>query len=148
MLAGAIILIVVLVIVSVLVLTWPFIKRFRARKDFFSHAYHITYDLAKDRDYYLINDVRLAIDTKVIHFDHIIFGEKYIYCIGNMFSKGSLSGKFSDAQWRLYDDMGSMNYVKNPLLLHKTRVDYLKSAIKAEDLLIGYCLQILNPMVA
>lgn len=139
MLVGAIIFVTLLVIASTLILVWPFIKQLRAKKEFFSREYHILYDIARDKDYYLINAVQLDIDTKKIHFDHILFGEKYIYCIGNYFSKGSISGNFSDHKWFLYEPNGKTSHIKNPLLLHKTRIDYLQSAIKAEDIIIGLC---------
>lgn len=111
----AIILVVVLVIISILILAWPYLKRLRTRKDFFNREYRIVYDIARDKDYYLINTVKLDIDTKTIHFDHILFGEKYIYCIGNYFHKGAISGKFSDNQWFSYESLTKTTHVKNPL---------------------------------
>lgn len=139
MLVGAIVLISVLVIVSALVLLWPYIIKLRSKKDFFNRAYRITYSLARDKDYYIINDVELVIENKKIHFDHILFGEKYIYCIGNNYRDGNVSGKYSDNQWFLYKSNGKTEYIKNPLLLHTTRIEYLKSALKAEDILLGVC---------
>ena len=139
MLVGAIILVISLIIASTLILLWPYMKMLRSRKDFFKREYKTVYEIAKDKDFYLINNVQLNIDTKVIHFDHILFGEKYIYCIGNYFCKGSISGKFSDSKWFLYKNFSKTEHIKNPLLLHKTRIDYLQSAIKAEDIIIGLC---------
>ena len=139
MLVGAIVLISVLVIVSTLVLLWPYIMKLRSKKDFFNRAYRTTYSLARDKDYYIINDVELVIENKKIHFDHILFGEKYIYCIGNNYRDGNISGKYSDNQWFLYKANGKTEYIKNPLLLHSTRIEYLKSALKADDILLGIC---------
>ena len=55
--------------------------------------------MAIDKDYYVINDVVLEIDTKFIHFNHILFGDKYIYCICDSYFDGPISGKFTDNQW-------------------------------------------------
>ena len=139
MLVGAIVLISVLVIVSTLVLLWPYIMKLRSKKDFFNRASRTTYSLVRDKDYYIINDVDLVNENKKIHFDHILFGEKYIYCIGNNYRDGNISGKYSDNQWFLYKANGKTEYIKNPLLLHSTRIEYLKSALKADDILLGIC---------
>lgn len=141
MLIGAICFVVVFLIVSLIVLLMPIIKRRQDDKQFFKRVYEYVYQVAKDKDFYLINNVEIAIDTKTIHFNHILFGNKYIYCISNLPLKGGLSGKFQDEQWFKYDENNTRTVGKNPMLLHKARLDYLISAlnVKEEDLFIGIC---------
>lgn len=141
MLVGAICFVTVFVIISLLVLLLPVIKEHQDDKQFFKRVYDYTYQIAKDKDLYLINNIEIEIDTKTIHFNHILFGNKYIYCISNLSLRGGLSGKFADDQWFKYDEKNTRTVGKNPMLLHKARLDYLISAlnVKEEDLFVGIC---------
>lgn len=139
MLVGAIILISLIAIGFALLILWPFIKERLERKTFLKGFYTNVYQLAMDKDFYVINDVVLEIDTKFIHFNHILFGDKYIYCICDSYFEGPLSGKFTDQQWFLYKNNGTLDHIKNPMLLHKARLSYVTSALRAEELFIGLC---------
>lgn len=140
MLVGAILFVILLIIGSALLVLWPKIHKMYEEKMFKYNSSNIVYQIAMDKDFYVINNVAIEIDTKIIHFSHIIFGNKYIYCIGDLYQNGPLSGKFKDIQWMKYLDNGEIAHIKNPLSLHRTRVQYLKSALNAEDLLIGISL--------
>jgi hypothetical protein len=137
MLAGAIIVIIIIVILALIIIFGPYLKKKLEKKFFIKKVYRHIYRIAVDYDYYLINDIALEIDTKLIHFNQILFGEKYIYCIGNIYQDGSLSGKFIDAKWLKYHTLTKVEHINNPLLLHKTRKDYLSSALNVNDMIVG-----------
>lgn len=82
MLIGLIVVVVLLIVGSLLFLFSDRIRQISEKKNFSKKAGKKIYALARDNDFYLINQVALSIDTKVIHFDHILFTDKFIYCIG------------------------------------------------------------------
>lgn len=139
MLIGAIIIVSLITIGYTILILWPFIKERMEKRTFLKSFYTDVYQLAIDKDFYVINDVVLEIDTKFIHFNHILFGDKYIYCICDHYYDGPLSGKFTDQQWFLYKNNGQLDHIKNPLLLHRARLSYVTSALRAEELFIGLC---------
>ena len=99
------------------------------------------YKIALENDYYLINDAVLSIDTKVIHFNHILFTNKFIYCIGVKYFDGPISGKYDDSKWFQYDEKNNVFHINNPLIFPKVRLDYLRSTLKAsEDLFVSLVL--------
>lgn len=72
------------------------------------------YKYAKDFDVFLINNVSLPINDKAIEFDHILFGEKFIYCIKDSSYKVGIEGSAEDLKWFSYNSKGDMEYVENP----------------------------------
>jgi hypothetical protein len=139
MLIGAISVISLLVILYAYLIFKPIIKDAVEKNTFHKKFYTEVYQLAIDKDFYVINDVVLEIDTKFIHFNHILFGDKYIYCICDSYFEGPISGKYSDQQWFLYKNNGQLLHIKNPLLLHRARLNYLTSTLRAEELFVGIC---------
>lgn len=137
MLVGAIILISLLIIGFSYLIFQPIVKEALEKKTFLKEFYSSVYQLAIDKDFYVINDVVLEIDTKFIHFNHILFGDKYIYCICDSYFEGPISGKNRDSQWFLYKNSGQISHIKNPLILHKNRLSYITSALRAEELFVG-----------
>lgn len=137
MLVGAIILISLLIIGFSYLIFQPIVKEALEKKTFLKEFYSSVYQLAIDKDFYVINDVVLEIDTKFIHFNHILFGDKYIYCICDSYMEGPISGKFSDNQWFMYKNNGELEHIKNPLILHRSRLSYVTSSLRAEGLFIG-----------
>lgn len=141
MLIGLIIVIILMVIGSLVFIFWNKIKELKEKKFFSKEISSKVYQIAVDNDFYLINQVALAIDTKVIHFDHLLFTNKYIYCIGRKYFSGPVSGRFDDSQWFQYDKKNRINHIKNPMILPKVRLEYLRSALRAnEDLFISVVL--------
>lgn len=136
-----IIIIILILVGSLVFLFWDKIKEFKEKKRFSKDVGAKVYQLSLDNDFYLINKVALAIDTKVIHFDHLLFTNKYIYCIGIKYYSGPISGKFDDLQWFMYNKNNQLEHIKNPMSFTKVRLNYLKSALKAnEDLFISVVL--------
>ena len=139
MLVGAIIVVSLIAIGFALLILWPFFEERLEKRTFQKDFYKQVYQLAIDKDFYVINDVVLEIDTKFIHFNHILFGEKYIYCICDSYFEGPLSGKYTDQQWFMYKNNGQLEHIKNPLLLHRARLSYVTSALRAEEFFVGLC---------
>ncbi len=137
MLVGAIIVISLLIIGFSYIIFQPIVKDMLEKKTFIKDFYSDVYQLAIDRDFYVINDVVLEIDTKFIHFNHILFGDKYIYCICDSYFEGPISGKYSDNQWFMYKKNGELEHIKNPLILHRSRLSYVTSSLRAEELFVG-----------
>lgn len=133
MLAGLIIVISLMVVFSIVFLFWDKFKLIKEKRCFNKSVGKKMYQLALDNDYYLINQVALSIDGKVIHFDHILFTNKFIYCIGEKYFSGPISGRFDDSQWFKYNKKNQVEHIKNPMVLPKVRVEYLRSSLRAND---------------
>jgi hypothetical protein len=99
MLTGLIIVVSLMVIGSLVFIFWDKIIALKEKKFFTKEVGSKIYKIALENDYYLINDAVLSIDTKVIHFNHILFTNKFIYCIGVKYFNGPISGKYEDAKW-------------------------------------------------
>ena len=137
MLIGAIIVVSLLLVGYGFLIFTPLVKEQLEKKTFQKNFSTDVYQLAIDKDFYVINDVVLEIDTKFIHFNHILFGDKYIYCICDSYFEGPISGKNRDSQWFLYKNSGQISHIKNPLILHKNRLSYITSTLRAEELFVG-----------
>lgn len=133
MLIGLIIVISLMIVGSLIFIFIDQITLFFENKRFYKNLDKKLYKLALDYDYYLISQVVLEIDTKIIHFDYILFTNKFIYCIGARYYKGSISGKYDDNQWFKYGHKDLVEHIKNPLIFPKVRLEYLKGALKAQD---------------
>ena len=121
MLAGLIIVISLMVVFSIVFLFWDKFKLIKEKRCFNKSVGKKMYQLA------------LAIDGKVIHFDHILFTNKFIYCIGEKYFSGPISGRFDDSQWFKYNKKNQVEHIKNPMVLPKVRVEYLRSSLRAND---------------
>ena len=133
MLTGLIIVISLMVVFSIVFLFWDKIKFAKEKRSFSKLIGKKAYQLALDNAYYLINQVALAIEGKVIHFDHILFTNKFIYCIGEKYFSGPISGRFDDSQWFKYNKKNQVEHIKNPMILPKVRVEYLRGSLRAND---------------
>lgn len=99
------------------------------------------YAIAKDNDYYLLNKVAIRVEGKIIHFDHILFGDKYIYCIVNRYYPVAVHGNPEDPSWFCYKRNGKFKIMKNPLRINRERVNYFASAIaSSKDIFVGIVL--------
>lgn len=91
------------------------------------------YRIAKNGDYYLLNKVAITVEGKTIHFDHLIFGDKYIYCIGANYYPLAISGKVDDSSWFQYKRNNKFVFIRNPMKLHRERVNYFSSLISSSS---------------
>jgi hypothetical protein len=81
-------------------------------------------------DYYLINNLKLRYDNNNTFFTyhHILFADKYIYVIKDVYYKGELVGERADASWRLIRKKDNKEeIVDNPILENEKLVDRLSS---------------------
>lgn len=81
--------------------------------------------IAEDNDYYLINDfASRTSDEETFHIDHLLVGNKYIYCIRDRYYEGALKAKESDPTWVHYGRKSS-KYISNPMMRNLVRMEYL-----------------------
>ena len=136
--AGLIILVICLVLLGVFLIFYNFIVLTIEKLTFKKKTAKKIYQIAMDHDYYLLNEVAMKIGTHTIHFDHILFGNKYIYCIVTRHYNVGVNGNFEDASWFNYKINGKCKMMKNPLRLNRERVDYFATAItSSKDMFVG-----------
>lgn len=108
------------------------------KKTFSKRVYKKVYKIAKYYDFYLLNEVALNVGNKTIHFDHILFGDKYIFCIGKKFYSNGLNGNVRDEELFHLLKKDKTELVKNPLILHNERVRYFQSLLTtSKDLFVS-----------
>ncbi len=85
------------------------------------------YQIALDNDYYLINGLVLALDNdSVMHIDHILFGDKYIYVIKDRYYDGHVMASEEDNSWIFQSRKNNeKNYIDNPLKNNIVRTNKL-----------------------
>lgn len=83
------------------------------------------YKYALDHDIFLINDIKLAYNNEFILFDHILFGEKYIYCIKDVHEPIGIEGSAEDLKWFTYSKKGKVDYIANPFKENNLNVNML-----------------------
>lgn len=135
---GLIITFIALVIVSLVVIFYHPIFHFFEKLFFKIKVSKKAYKIAKDYDFYLLNKVVIKVEGKLIHFDHLLFGNKYIYCIGKNYYPVGINGRFNDGSWFHYKRNGKFNIIKNPMRLHRERVNYFSSKLaSSSDLFVA-----------
>ncbi len=110
-------------LIVLFLLLFPIVKRVIFFRHFTYFYGKKIYKIALNFDFYLINDFILRPDDdKAIHIDHILFGDKYIYCIKDRFYRGAIEGNEMDKSWYFYPKLFEKRYIDNPLLKNKERV--------------------------
>lgn len=128
-----IIIFVIVTIGSILLLFSRSLHLFVEKKTFRRKIGKKVYQIAKDCDLFVLHNIVLKIDNKIIHYDHLLFSNKFIYCIGDGYYQTGLSGKFLDKKWFLYDLKGKFTHINNPMMMQRLRVDYLRGSLGASD---------------
>lgn len=129
---------VILIIISLFLVFYHQIVLCIEKLFFRSRVYKKVYSIAKNNDYYLLNKVAINVEGKVIHFDHLLFGNKYIYCIGAKYYSLAINGNYNDSSWFRYKSNNNFVYIKNPMKLHRERVNYFSGLISSSlDLFIA-----------
>lgn len=85
-------------------------------KNFIKYYGRKAYKIARDNDYYLINQISLENhDNTFVNIDHLIFGNKYLYVISDHYFKGSIRAKEVDNSWifKPSDKEGKNRYIDN-----------------------------------
>lgn len=124
-----IIFIVIGVILAILLFLLFFltpIKRSLQKKNLAKLFYPKVMKVARDNDYYLINNLALDIGKKeplLIH--HLIAGDKFIYVITDVFYEGAVSTNKDDNRWIFYQKKGAKGSVPNPLKINEFSLETL-----------------------
>lgn len=102
----------------------PLVRKIRFRH-FRKYIGRKLYKIAQDHDYCLIQDFTMRLDSQhTAHFDHILFGNKYFYCIVDKAWKGSVIGHARDEKWLYYQPRTNMKQsIKNPIHVNQLRME-------------------------
>ncbi len=104
---------------------YPVFKRFLYKYRTVRTYYKTVNRVALDNDFYLINAFRnKTADQEDFHIDHILIGDKFIYCIRDRYYDGAISAKNDDPSWIFYRKKQS-RYISNPLMKNRIRVERL-----------------------
>jgi len=116
------------VLIGLFILLVRYLYRKRLVKKNLPKLYYKTVRKVTDyNDYYLINLFTLTIDTKTtLVYDHLLFGDKYIYVIKDVHYIGKLHGERKDLRWRLVSKKdGKEQFINNPVIANEYSVEKL-----------------------
>lgn len=124
---------VLLVIIIALILILLFLLfKFKFRRNHRNAVYSELNAIAKENDFLLVNDLAFFlhddIEAGATIFDHILFGEKYIYVIKDFDKEGGLFGNAKDESL-LINNNGQTFRVANPIYQQGVNVRLLEDAI-------------------
>lgn len=121
-----IILIVVTAILLVFFIIYPIIRKKHIFNNFKIIYYKKIRKVADIRDYYLINNLTLKQNGKMVcKIDHVLFGDKYIYVIKDRYYRGGIKGEKEDSTWFFYDKKGKKSEMDNPMKNNELRIEKL-----------------------
>jgi len=100
------------------------IKRFLCRHQTVRMYYHTVRRVVLDHDFYLINCFENKLGDESFHIDHIVIGDKYLYCIRDRYYDGALVVKEEDSGW-LYYHGRHKKVINNPMAMNLLRVERL-----------------------
>lgn len=129
---------IVTVAIGLVVLFGP-LKRFLYHKNYKKIYGKKVYQIALDNDFYLINNFAAMVSNEdSVHIDHILFGEKYIYCIKCRYFNGALQAKEEDKSWIYFTKKDGKKFIDNPLIKNRLRVEKLSLLTNInEDMMIS-----------
>ncbi len=139
MLIFALIVILIITLLAVCLLSYRYFDMKFEKKNYHKYISKKLLKIAKDNDFYLLNKISLDIDAKVqIHFNHILFSNRYIYCIVDAYFEGYISGKKEDLSWFEFSRDGkNVIHIKNPCNFQRTRIQYFSAFIgSSSDMII------------
>jgi hypothetical protein len=117
------------ILTALVLLLLPWLKMMYAKSHLNTIFNRIIYQYVTQKDYYLIPFVKVKLPgNKDVIIDHLIFGDKYIYAIKDLYFQGGLLGKGSDKEWSYYEyrhHQPKYRYIPNPFLLNRQRIDKL-----------------------
>lgn len=105
--------------------TFPFIKKGVKQKHFKLLMKRKISSISLRNNFNVIDDLKIDRNGDLIHFDHIVFGNKYIYLINDVTCFNTILGKSEDNSWLMVNShTKETNYIDNFLI--KTRLDLEK----------------------
>lgn len=113
---------------------YPTVRRFLYKNYTIRMYYHRVNRVVLDRDFYLINNfANKTADEEEFHIDHIMIGEKYIYCIRDRYYTGTLRPEAEDdAKWGYYQKK-RFSMIGNPIYLNSVRVSRLSMLARMDQ---------------
>ena len=106
----------------------------RHKNNFREYCYKAIYKIAFDEDYYLINNFLFRVDqSTVARIDHILFGNKYIYVIIDVYYDGDLVGKYENESFILINKKNDRYYTDNQYNVCKSLVKSLSRTTGIEE---------------
>jgi hypothetical protein len=92
------------ILVSLFFLLLPWFKQQYAMRNLNKIFNEIIHRFVEEKDYYLIPSVKVKLPgNRDVIIDHLVFGNKFIYAIKDLYFQGGLLGKGSDKEWSYYD---------------------------------------------
>ena len=89
----------------------------------------IIYKVIHLHDYYLIPNVKIKLPgNEPVTIDHLVFGDKFIYAIKDLYFKGGLLGNAKDKEWQYFPfkhKRHESQYIPNPFLINQKRIEKL-----------------------
>lgn len=129
-----------LVAIAILVFVWKLISNYQLKHNLPNAYFRTINKVALYKDFYLINLLKLKIDSnQFITYDHVLFGNKYIYVIADAYYEGVLKGTITDSKLSLIERKNRRGReIDNPLYTNKYRLEKLALATGIEkDMLIN-----------
>jgi hypothetical protein len=120
---------IIIFLIGLLMLFLPMLKDNYASKHLNKIFNKIIYKTVHIQDYYLIPNVKIKLPgNDMVIIDHLVFGDKFIYAIKDLYFKGGLLGKPDDKDWQYYTFKGkkdSFTFIPNPYYLNQKRIEKL-----------------------
>ncbi len=124
MIAFVITAVIVIILLLLAFIFFPIINRFLEKKFFKKMVAKKLYKSSVNDDVFLINDVVLNND-KSIKFDHMYFGQKFIFCIKDLYVDVGINGSAKNNLLFNYDKKGKKTFIENPLMVNDNQVSQL-----------------------
>ena len=137
-----IIIVPIVVLVVIFIFFFLPIRKYYRKKHYLEVYYKNVRSIAVDRDYYLINNFKFKIsDNKKAMFNHILFGEKYIYLIYCVYYQGDITGNVNDNYLIMVPKKDKRKYATNDYRVIKRMVDrFVLDTSLSSDIFIGIVL--------
>ncbi len=100
------------------------IHRYLLRHHTVRFYYRKVNQVVLNHDFYLVNQFENQIaGSETFHIDHIIVGDKYIYCIKDLYFDGTLMANPENESW-IYYHRRKWEYIGNPLSKNALRAEH------------------------
>jgi hypothetical protein len=114
---------------SLVMLFYPWLKDTYASTHLNEVFNRLLYKTIHLYDYYLIPNVKIKLPgNEPVTIDHLVFGDKFIYAIKDLYFKGGLLGNAKDKEWQYFPFKHKKNdsqYIPNPFLINQKRIEKL-----------------------
>jgi len=123
-----------LVAFALLILIWKLITRYQLKHNLPSAYFRVINKVALYKDFFLINVLKLKIDSnQYITYDHVLFGNKYIYVISDGYFNGELRGEIHEPKLNFFEGKNrKKKEIDNPLYTNRYRLEKLALATGIE----------------